>query len=560
MTGVRIAASLRHVRLRKRTVCNVIRAEVAASAPETGAKEMPQRNSSRRLVLRLVLFTLAGWLLWALGRDSDGRRGPAPDIATTATEGPMPTRERAKTSGFSKRRLATTLAFTTLLFGGAAFSGVAGELFVNPARGAEGCTAETTSDDAEPASETTEPGASPAPEASCDASSSAETPTVDGTSSEESPAAAPAPTTNEEGETGNTGTNTNADGSTGNQAQNQSGGGDQGGDDGSAADGSEGSVPDPILGDDGSDDASVGADQSDEPDAGPGSPAHAGDDQGSQGDSDVGLTSEEDAPADLEFDSDTGYGVVWLHRELGDPTPPSKRLAPAFARQLVRASRASHVEWPLVLGVLRAQGHKSSRPASFRQLRSLASQLHALRANADEWRAVLAFSGRTAFADRSVALANYNRAVRLRGLVRGLKAETPALEQRVLHDSRLSIYPGGRDDVAHHRINVRVLVLVLYMAEAHGSVAVSSLDSGHRLYSRPGVISAHKYGLAVDIAALGGESILGHQQVGSLTERAVRNILLLPVELRPKQVISLLGLGGPSFPLADHYDHIHVGY
>jgi hypothetical protein len=101
---------------------------------------------------------------------------------------------------------------------------------------------------------------------------------------------------------------------------------------------------------------------------------------------------------------------------------------------------------------------------------------------------------------------------------------------------------------------------MLYMAEAHGSVTVSSLDSGHRLYSRPGVISAHKYGLAVDIAALGGESILGHQQVGSITERAVRNILLLPVGLRPRQVISLLGLGGPSFPLADHYDHIHVGY
>ena len=33
-----------------------------------------------------------------------------------------------------------------------------------------------------------------------------------------------------------------------------------------------------------------------------------------------------------------------------------------------------------------------------------------------------------------------------------------------------------------------------------------------------------------------------------------------PPELMPKQVISLLGLGGPSFPLANHYDHIHIGY
>ncbi len=40
----------------------------------------------------------------------------------------------------------------------------------------------------------------------------------------------------------------------------------------------------------------------------------------------------------------------------------------------------------------------------------------------------------------------------------------------------------------------------------------------------------------------------------------MRNVLLLPSEMQPRQVISLLGLGGPSFPLANHDDHIHVGY
>jgi hypothetical protein len=59
---------------------------------------------------------------------------------------------------------------------------------------------------------------------------------------------------------------------------------------------------------------------------------------------------------------------------------------------------------------------------------------------------------------------------------------------------------------------------------------------------------------------VGGISIYGHQEPGGITEHAVRSILLLPSELQPKQVISLLGLGGPSFPLANHYDHIHVGY
>jgi hypothetical protein len=498
---------------------------------------MPQRNSSRRLVLRLVLFTIAGWLLWALGKNS-ALPGAEPEIVTTAVEdGQKPTRAKASgfnKRGFSKRRLATTLAFTTLFFAGAAFSAGAGDLVV----GALEDTTDTaaTSTEAAPA-ESSDPAAAEDPQATDPAASEdASDPALESAPSGDDQSGEPAD-----------------DGSAAAEEQpaDEQSGEPTGDGSGSAV---SGEPSDPGAA---GDDASGADDQSDEPEAGPGSPGHAGDE--SQSNSDVGVTSEDDSPADLEFDN-APYGVVWLHRTLPDPTPPAKRLAPAFARQLVRASRASRVDWELVLGVLRAQGHKSSRPASFRQLRSLASQLHASRANANEWRAVLALSGRTAFADRSVALANYNRAVRLRGLVRGLKAETPALERRVLHDSRLSIYSGGREDVANHRINVRVLVLVLYMAEAHGSVTVSSLDSGHGLYSRPGVISAHKYGLAVDIAALGGESILGHQQVGSITERAVRNILLLPVELRPKQVISLLGLGGPSFPLADHYDHIHVGY
>ena len=498
---------------------------------------MPQRNSSRRLVLRLVLFTLAGWLLWALGKNS-ALPGAEPEIVTTAVEdGHKPTRAKASgfnKRGFSKRRLVTTLAFTTLFFAGAAFSAGAGDLVV----GALEDTTDTaaTSTEAAPA-ESSDPAAAEDPQATDPAASEdASDPALESAPSGDDQSGEPADEGSAAAEE---------------QPADEQSGEPTGDGSGSAV---SGEPSDPGAA---GDDASGADDQSDEPEAGPGSPGHAGDE--SQSNSDVGVTSEDDSPADLEFDN-APYGVVWLHRTLPDPTPPAKRLAPAFARQLVRASRASRVDWELVLGVLRAQGHKSSRPASFRQLRSLASQLHASRANANEWRAVLALSGRTAFADRSVALANYNRAVRLRGLVRGLKAETPALERRVLNDSRLSIYSGGREDVANHRINVRVLVLVLYMAEAHGSVTVSSLDSGHGLYSRPGVISAHKYGLAVDIAALGGESILGHQQVGSITERAVRNILLLPVGLRPKQVISLLGLGGPSFPLANHYDHIHVGY
>ena len=172
----------------------------------------------------------------------------------------------------------------------------------------------------------------------------------------------------------------------------------------------------------------------------------------------------------------------------------------------------------------------------------------------------LAYNANPDFADKVQALARYDRAVGLGALVHGLESAKKTIGQHLLDDPAFSIYPGGRDDIANGKVDVRVLALISYLHEAFGEVTVSCLISGHRLYARPGVISAHIYGRAVDIAALGGTPILGHQEPGGVTEQAVKDILQLPAELMPRQVISLLGLGGPSFPLADHYNHIHIGY
>jgi hypothetical protein len=109
-------------------------------------------------------------------------------------------------------------------------------------------------------------------------------------------------------------------------------------------------------------------------------------------------------------------------------------------------------------------------------------------------------------------------------------------------------------------VDVRILALIRYLVETHGEITVSSLVSGHRIYARPGVVSAHVYGRAIDIASLGGTPIYGHQGPDSVTEDAVRQILLLPEDMQPRQLISLLALGGPSFALSDHDDHIHVAY
>jgi hypothetical protein len=262
-----------------------------------------------------------------------------------------------------------------------------------------------------------------------------------------------------------------------------------------------------------------------------------------------------------ELDDPHAHATIWLHRALPDPTPPSKRLTQRFARNLRYASNKHRVHWSLVLGVLRARGYRGSAPATKVGLNRLARNLRRLGARRDQWTAVLALEGRTAFADRTIALTRYHRAVGLNALVRGLEWAKPMLTKRLLKDKRVSIYAGGRNDLQAGRVDVRVIVLVRFLAEAHGQVTVSCLESGHRLFSRPGVVSAHIYGLAVDIAALGGQTINGSSQLpGSVTEQAVRNMLLLPAEVRPVQVISLLGLGGPSFPMSNHDDHIHAGF
>ena len=97
-------------------------------------------------------------------------------------------------------------------------------------------------------------------------------------------------------------------------------------------------------------------------------------------------------------------------------------------------------------------------------------------------------------------------------------------------------------------------------AQRYRSVTVSCLVTGHSFLTAEGRPSLHPFGRAVDIAALNGTSILGHQQPGGITEVALRRILLLPRELQPSELISLFDLGGPSFALADHADHIHVGF
>ncbi len=134
------------------------------------------------------------------------------------------------------------------------------------------------------------------------------------------------------------------------------------------------------------------------------------------------------------------------------------------------------------------------------------------------------------------------------------------LERRVLADPRLSIYDCGRTDIRTGQVDQRVLAAMEYLAGNGFRLTITSLKCGHSVYTSGGNISEHSTGDAMDIAALNGIPILGNQGRGSITEAAVETLLRLQGTMRPHQLITLMDLGGPSFSMADHADHIHVGY
>jgi len=105
-----------------------------------------------------------------------------------------------------------------------------------------------------------------------------------------------------------------------------------------------------------------------------------------------------------------------------------------------------------------------------------------------------------------------------------------------------------------------VLAVLEYLVAKGYRLTITSLKCGHGYLTSSGNVSAHSYGSAVDIAAVNGIPITGHQGPGTITEAVIKDLLLLQGAMRPAQIISLMDLGPPTFILPDHYNHIHVGY
>jgi hypothetical protein len=132
----------------------------------------------------------------------------------------------------------------------------------------------------------------------------------------------------------------------------------------------------------------------------------------------------------------------------------------------------------------------------------------------------------------------------------------------VLTDPHVDIYACGRQDIRSGSIDRRVLATLEFLSASGLRPTVSSLCCGHGFYTSGGNVSEHSSGSAVDIAAINGIPILGHQGAGSITDMTIRRLLTLQGTMKPHQIISLMTFDGAdnTLSLPDHYDHIHVGF
>jgi murein DD-endopeptidase MepM/ murein hydrolase activator NlpD len=137
-----------------------------------------------------------------------------------------------------------------------------------------------------------------------------------------------------------------------------------------------------------------------------------------------------------------------------------------------------------------------------------------------------------------------------------------ALVQHVLANPRIELYSCGRNDVRTGQIDRRVLATLEFLAASGMRPTVTSLRCGHGFYTSSGNVSQHSSGNAVDIAKINGIPILGNQGKGSITELAVRRLLTLQGTMKPDQIITLMTFEGAdnTLAMADHADHIHVGW
>jgi hypothetical protein len=136
------------------------------------------------------------------------------------------------------------------------------------------------------------------------------------------------------------------------------------------------------------------------------------------------------------------------------------------------------------------------------------------------------------------------------------------LQSRVLQDPNAQIYPCGRRDIQSGAIDRRILAVVEFLSASGLKPTVSGLKCGNTPTGSNGVDPAGATGASVDISAINGIPIKGHQGAGSVTDITIRRLLTLQGAMQPDEIVSTMSYKGQptTIALSDHANRLQVTY
>jgi len=136
------------------------------------------------------------------------------------------------------------------------------------------------------------------------------------------------------------------------------------------------------------------------------------------------------------------------------------------------------------------------------------------------------------------------------------------LQNRVLQDPNVQIYPCGRRDIQSGAIDRRILAVIEFLSASGLKPDVSGLKCGNTPTGANGIDPAGATGASVDISAINGITIEGHQGAGSITDVAIRRLLTLQGAMQPDEIVSTMSYKGQptAIALSDHANRLQVSY
>ena len=136
----------------------------------------------------------------------------------------------------------------------------------------------------------------------------------------------------------------------------------------------------------------------------------------------------------------------------------------------------------------------------------------------------------------------------------------PELERAVLADPGIELGHCDRTQVASGKVSRQALALLVFLSRSGLKPTVGELRCGHIASTPNGPRTVFPTAGTLDIAAINGIPITGHQGAGTITDITIRTLLTLEHKFAPKRIVSLMKYPGAPSTVArpDHSTYIQI--